>query len=186
MSMKKPNPKMTNHVCVAVKAPPPNWRLTFSAQGSDADVVINEGSLVSIDANGKFVLGCGVGDGKNLPMPMWAVKGLSNFGVIAYGGNAFAGNYDALVATGGFEIQTSEFDKTALYAPNDAIVPATGANAGLVTKATTDVYGAAPVVGIVSKGTVKEGVTGTATLRFWSVFIPASAAAQESSSSSNL
>ena len=179
MSMRKANPKMTGHVCVAVKAPPPNWRLTFSAPGASVDAQINEGSLVSLNADGEFVLGCGAGTGTNLPMPMWSCKGIDNLGTIAYGGNAFAGNYDALVATGGFEIQTSEYDKTATYAVNDAIIP-DAAHPGLVTKSVEGAYGAAPVVGIVSQGTGLEGVTGAESLTFWSVFIPAGAAGSNS------
>lgn len=188
MSMQKANAKMTGHVCVARKGPPPNWRAEFAAPGADVDDVIYDGTLISLNSSGQFIKGCGVGDGINLPMPMWALKNTTDAGVTQWGNNAFSGSYNGLVATGGYEIETSEFDSTKTYAVNDAVVP-DAITAGRVTKATEDVYGETPVVGIVSaacsaSALTVNGETGTTTLRFWSVFIPGKPTSSDSSSAS--
>ena len=170
MSMVKENAKMTGHVCVAVKGPPPNWRAEFAAPGADVNQEIHEGSLISLNAEGKFVLGCEAGAGANRPMPMWSCKDINNAGVIQYGGNIFAGNYHGLVATGGYEIETSEFDTEASYGVNDMLMP--GAE-GKVTKASGNAYGAFPVVGVVSCAVETNRTCACKTLRFWSTYIPA-------------
>jgi hypothetical protein len=170
MSMVKENAKMTGHVCVAVKGPPPNWRAEYAAQGADINMEIHEGSLISLNAEGKFVLGCPAGEGFNRPMPMWSCKDIANAGVIQYGGNVFAGNYHGLVATGGYEIETSEFDAAATYKVNDMLMPG---EAGKVTVATGAAYGAFPVVGVVSTAVDTNRTCACKTLRFWSTFIPA-------------
>lgn len=185
MSMQRSNLKMTGHVCVAVKGPAPNWRAEYAAEGADVNQEIHEGSLISLNSEGKFVLGCGAGTKGNRPMPMFSCKDINNAGVVQFGNNVFAGNYHGLVATGGFEIETSEFDTEVEYAYNDMLMPyvpadetdAEKAKVGKVTKATESAYGAFPVVGIVSR---PDGVNRTcecSTIRFWSTFIPASTTA---------
>ena len=182
MSMHKSNPKMTGHVCVAVKGPAPNWRAEYAAEGADVNQEIHEGSLISLNAEGKFVLGCPAGSKGNRPMPMFSCKDINNAGVVQFGGNVFAGNYHGLVATGGFEIETSEFDKDVEYKYNDMLMPyvvaegasdAEKAKAGNVTVATDSAYGAFPVVGIVSRPAGMNRTCECNTIRFWSTFIPA-------------
>ena len=170
MSMKKANAKMTGHMCVAVKGPAPNWRAEYAAPGAEVDQVIHAGSLISLNAEGKFVLGCAAGTGKNRPMPMFSCKDEANAGVIQWGGNVFAGYHHGLVATGGFEIETSEFDQEATYAYNDMLMPGED---GKVTVATGSAYGAFPVVGIVSRPAATNKTCECPTIRFWSTFIPA-------------
>ena len=160
MSMKKANAKMTGHMCVAVKGPAPNWRAEYAAPGADVEQEIHEGSLISLNEEGKFILGCAAGAGKDN----------ANAGVIQWGGNVFAGYHHGLVATGGFEIETSEFDQEATYAYNDMLMP--GEN-GKVTVATGNAYGAFPVVGIVSRPAATNKTCECQTIRFWSTFIPA-------------
>lgn len=169
MSMKKANAKMTGHMCVAVKGPAPNWRADYSAEGADVAQEIHEGSLISLNAEGKFVLGCEKGEGANRPMPMWSCKDINNAGVVQFGGNVFAGYYNGLVATGGFEIETSEFD-AAEFKYNDLLMPGT---AGKVAKATGAAYGEFPVVGVVSRPPMQNRTCECQTIRFWSTFIPA-------------
>lgn len=172
MSLKKDNAKMTGHMCVAVKGPAPNWRAEYAAEGADVEQVIHEGSLISLNEEGKFVLGCEAGTAGNRPMPMFSCKDDANAGVIRWGGNVFAGYHHGLVATGGFEIETSEFDK-AEYKYNDLLKPGT---AGNITKAGADAYGEFPVVGIVSRPPAKNRTCECDTIRFWSTFLPAKAA----------
>lgn len=170
MSMHKANAKMTGHMCVAVKGPAPNWRAEYAAEGADVNEEIHEGSLISLNAEGKFVLGCAAGTGANHPMPMFSCKDNANAGVVQWGGNVFAGYHHGLVATGGFEIETSEFDAEAVYAYNDMLMPGV---AGKVTKATGAAYGEFPVVGIVSRPPQINKTCECQTVRFWSMFIPA-------------
>ena len=169
MSMHKDNAKMTGHMCVAVKGPAPNWRAEYAAPGADINEEIHEGSLISLNDEGKFVLGCAKGEGAKRPMPMWSCKDIANAGVVQFGGNVFAGNYHGLVATGGFEIETSEFD-AAEYGYNDMLMPGTN---GKIVKATGAAYGEFPVVGIVSRPPAKNRTCECQTIRFWSTFLPA-------------
>ena len=183
MSMYVDLTQMDAHVVAVLKGPPQDHRLTFAAEGNDASDVIYDGTLCSLNADGKLVKGVAAGTGTNLPMPLFACTNYYDNGVRMLGQQVFGGLYKTLVATGGYEIETTEYDATVTYAPNDALVPATSANAGKVTKATTAVYGAAPVVGIVSQGTRADdsGLIPVNRLAFWTVFIPANAAAESSS-----
>ena len=73
----------------------------------------------------------------------------------------------ALVATGAYELTSTEFVADT-YAPNDALTSDTaGANAGLLKKGTmyTDM-----IVGIVSRGQVDNGY-GFDSIAFWPVAV---------------
>lgn len=179
--MTKSLPKMTNRIGQVVKGAPPSHRLTFKAQGESADTVINEGSLISLNADGKFVLGCGAGDGLNLPMPMLSGSDSSQNGVVLYGAQAVGGNYLGFVFTGGFEVETTEY-VSGTYKPGDALTGATGNDLGKFKLATVKAYAtkalettvAEPIVGIVSTGIGNADNDGVVkVLRFWTVFIPA-------------
>lgn len=187
MSMYKANAKMTGHMCVAVKGPAPNWRAEYAAEGADVNQEIHEGSIISLNDKGKFVLGCPAGSKGYRPMPMWSCKDISNAGVVQFGGNVFAGYYHGLVATGGFEIETSEFVPPASssdkYGYNDLLKPAPGMaeggkdeDLGKVTKAAVDAYGTTPIVGIVSRPPQTNNTCECQTIRFWTMFLPAKAA----------
>ena len=175
MSMHKANAKMTGHMCVAVKGPAPNWRAEFAAEGADVNEEIHEGSLISLDEHGKFILGCPAGSKGWRPMPMWSCKDSSNAGVVQFGGNVFAGYYHGLVATGGFEIETSEFDTAATYKCNHLLKPGTDGKITNTYTGTTyaDAYGTFPVVGIVSRPPQDNKTCECKTIRFWSTFLPA-------------
>ena len=185
MSMYKANAKMTGHMGVAVKGPAPNWRAEYAAEGADVNQEIHEGSLISLNTDGKFVLGCEAGTAGRRYMPMWSCKDISNAGVVQFGGNVFAGYYHGLVATGGFEIETSEFVPPATssdkYVYNDLLKPAPSIKdedgkeigIGKVTKAAGDAYGAFPVVGVVSRPPQTNKTCECQTIRFWTMFLPA-------------
>ena len=94
-----------------------------------------------------------------------------------------SGKLSGLVATGGYEIATTEYVKTAnnvavTYAPGDLLTaPTTGGAAveGVLTKASAVQY-VNPVCGVVSSGAVKNH-NGVDTLSFWCVYLPAGTAA---------
>jgi hypothetical protein len=156
-------------------------RLDFVA-GMKTGEAIKEGSICSIDSQGSLILGCGAGSAINKPMPMFAIQNWNDFDVnsdydpIHGPVNMSGGSQSAVVATGGFEIETSEYNALVTYACNDLLVPSTAVGGvGKVTRAASgDVYGAAPVVGIVSQA-ANTNRDGTSVLRFWTTFLPANA-----------
>jgi len=98
-------------------------------------------------------------------------------------GIAPTGVMSGLVATGGYELQTTEFDATQTYVANDLL---TAATTGIMTNASAVQY-TNWICGICSfhaqgaqgdtAATSPEGVNahGVATLTFWSYFLPAAA-----------
>lgn len=151
----------------------------------DKGAAIVRGSVVSLNTNGKMVLGLTEGTGNVYPMPMFAKKnafdpdvttgaiGASTGEILA--SSTVGGRMTAYVATGAFELETSEFDTAATYGYNVALVA--DAN-GKVTPATGSVYGDKTVVGIVSatpfrsKASMNVNGTGSNRLCFWPVFFP--------------
>ncbi len=166
-----------------IKGPTKMNRLDKSAETA-ASQTIHEGSLCSLNSSKKLIAGCAAGTpaSGNCPMPMFAIQDVNDFdansdGVIgtgatvSMGGNISGGVQSALVATGGFEISTSEYSTvgTPTYAPNDLLTDGT---AGLVKKLAKAPFGTASVVGCVSDG-VATNVDGVSVLAFWTMFIPA-------------
>lgn len=187
MSMDVALSQMFTHNLAVRKGPPQDHRLTFAAEGNDAADVIYDGSLCSLNSSGKLVKGVPNGNGTNLPMPLWAKTNSYDAGVRRLGHQAFGGMYMTLVATGGYELETTEYVAGGqTYAPNDALVAATGEDAGKVTKAATAAYGANAIVGIVSSGTkTMQADVAVSRLAFWTVFLPATVNSSSSSSSSS-
>lgn len=172
---------MFSHLMTPIKGPTKMNRLDKSAETA-ASQTIHEGSLCSLNSSKKLIVGCAAGSVANRPMPMFAIQDVNDFdansdGVIgtgatvSMGGNISGGVQSALVATGGFEISTSEYSTvgTPTYNPNDLLTDGT---AGLVKKATAAPYGAENIVGCVSDG-VATNVDGVSVLAFWTMFLPA-------------
>ena len=131
----------------------------------------NAGALVSLNSDMEFVAGC-----SDVAMPMWAVNGSADKDVAAQTWNISGGAINAYVATGGFELFTSEFDSaTGLsYAPNTFLTAATAtADVGKVTESPTN-YSTRIIVGQVSRGVTADPNRNTAqeVLYFWSLNIP--------------
>lgn len=167
---------MFSHLMTPIKGPTKMNRLDKSV-APKASEVIHEGSLCSLYSAGTLMAGCAAGSTANRPMPMFAIQDVDDFdansdGVSAtQGGNISGGVMSALVATGGFEISTSEYSTVGspTYNPNDLLTDGT---AGLVKKATASPYGAQQIVGCVSDG-VATNVDGVSVLAFWTMFLPA-------------
>ena len=139
------------------------------------------GALLSIDANGQYIAGLsGLAGGE---MPMWAINARNDFDANSDVGNIsgasarqdgqLLGGIASFVATGGYELATTEFDPVAIaaYVPNAPLVhfPATP---GFVTAGSNPPAIDESIVGIVSKG-VRAEVYGQSVLQFWSVYLPA-------------
>ena len=162
---------MFGHLLDVIKGPDKMHRLDFSVAPL-AGELIYEGGLCSLNSSGLLVAGCAVGATANRPMPIFALQSWNDFDANSDIGNISGGTMSGLVAIGGFEISTTEFDSTASYAPNDLLKPGLTDKLGKVVKATTVPYAAEPVVGCVSKGKATN-VDGASMLSFWTMFLPA-------------
>lgn len=135
------------------------------ASGSPGAGIL-KGMCVSLDVNGNFIRGC-----PNGSMPMFAFPNGSDFDVSSDFGNISGGHLVALVATGAFELQTTEFLGAGLT-PN---VPLTtelsdAPNIGRL-KATT-IGSTDMIVGIVSVAAPFKNDHGKMFLQFWPCFLP--------------
>jgi len=193
--------RQLEHAAVIAHGAHPEYRLEFPAEVDDTVAnfdKIYQGSVVSLNASGKYVIGCGVGTGVNYPVPCISMKNVfdpdvttgklgtstfvtgSSFTVLPdyrkTTWSAVGGVITAIPCTGGYEIETTEFDSDAVYAPNDALIPGTDDKLGKVVKATASTadVGTAPVVGFVSKAAFKVESYGQDRISFWTNFIPAS------------
>lgn len=151
------------------------------------------GRVVSLDTDGTFRLGLA----NNRSMPLFLFKGVDQPSVYApatSGGNTYwVGNATfadstmgiAFVATGGFEIQTTEFDTSRTYGCNTLLT--VNKTTGVVTDENATVY-TNIIVGVCSvhvnnqnnqdafvSGQPPRGrnANNRETLTFWSTFIPA-------------
>lgn len=159
----------------------------LSENESDAADKIVRGSVISLNAEGKFVLGLPEGSGNVYPMPMFSKKNAFDPDVMTGAVGAATGHVLAkstvggalpgYVATGAFELESSEYDKEATFEVNTALV---STDDGKVTAAASNaIYGASKtVLGIVSKVPFRSkasfDVYGTENNRicFWPVFFP--------------
>lgn len=162
--------QMYDHSLVTVKGPGRLTRLDYHAAPKTGES-IQEGAACSIDSDGELIAGVPAGSAGNRPMPMFAIQYTDAFDANSDVGNISGGYQSAVVAVGGFEIQTTEYVEDT-YAPNDLLTAATGGNAGKVEKASGVPYDAEVIVGCISKGneTNRDGVS---VLTFWTMFLPA-------------
>jgi len=161
---------MFDHSLDVVKGPSLMHRLDFHAAPA-ADEVIYAGGLCSLNALGQLVAGCPAGADQVRPMPMFAIQNVDDFDANSDVGNISGGVMSAVVAPGGFEIETTEYDTAETYLPNTLLTG--GAVDGEVAPAAGSPYGAEPIVGVVSTG-AGANAEGKSVLRFWTVFLPAS------------
>lgn len=166
------------------------WRVEYDAplDATNASKVM-QGSVVSLNADGKFVPGCAAGSGKNQPVPFISMKnsfdpdvttGIAGKTQALSTYSAVGDIITAIPCTSGYEIETTEFDTTAEYAYNDGVIPATGDDLGKVTVAAAAPGTSKPWLGIVSvppgkSRNYKEGAPdylGNQRLAFFTCFIP--------------
>lgn len=159
------------------------WRVEFDAPLAD-DVNVQkivQGSIVSLNEYGQYVIGGGTPAGANCPVPCISMKNVFDPDVTTgYQGKTMAtstysavgGVITAIPATSGYELETTEFDATGTYLPGDLLVPGTGDNLGKVVKASGAAGGSETVIGVVSKAPSLD-YFGNTRLAFFSTFIPA-------------
>ena len=143
---------------------------------------VPRGRVVHVDSDGNFRPGA-----HNTGVAIFLLNGsadadVSNPGTTAAGNfmhRAIAptGKMSGLVATGGYEISTTEFDSTRTYAPGDLLTAAQSlsdaAVGGVLTNSGVTQY-VNPVVGVVSSGKAKNH-NGIQSLSFWCVWLPGAA-----------
>ena len=149
--------------------------------------VIPAGRVAHIDAAGNWALG---GSGTQMPCFLWQGSkdpDVFNDGVSAATGTRHwtsvlpSGEMKGVVATGGYELQTTEYDATQVYAPNQLL---TASAVGILTNVGAVQY-TNWICGVTSwhelnraEATPATAPTGNnlhnvATLTFWTYFLPA-------------
>ena len=168
--------QMYEHTLVTIKGPSRLNRLDY-AVAPKALEAIKPGMAVSLDSTaGTMIAGVPAGAAGNRPMPMFAIQDTNAFDANSDVNNMSGGVQSALVATGGFELESTEFlSANTVYPPNTLLkAGTTSSHVGRIEPAAVSPYGAIPVVGVVSKG-VSTNRDGISVLRFWTVYLPAGA-----------
>lgn len=137
------------------------------------------GRVVHLNSAKQFEMGA-----SSLEMPMFLLQGTDHWDVSNPGGSdwtatAPAGYLTALVATGAYELETTEFDSAQTYNPNEHLrAVASNSDAttgGRITNQTLGTLyassGMACRCGVVSRGKYTNSY-GKTVLAFWSVYIP--------------
>jgi hypothetical protein len=143
---------------------------------------VPRGRVVHVDSTGAFRPGA-----HNTGVAIFLLNGstdadVSNPGTTASGNfmhRAIAptGKMSGLVATGGYEIASTEFDSSRSYTPG-ALLTAVASNSnattgGRITNESVTQF-VTPVVGVVSSGKAKNH-NGVEALSFWTVWLPGAA-----------
>ena len=164
--MTKTNPpQMFDHILEPIKG----W---FGMNSLDKDVtplLLTDARLISgrvgyLNAAGLFVPGLAAN-----AMPLFMFPNASDFDVYRDAGGVGGGKMMALVATGGYELQSSEFI-AGVYAPNDPLTARNvdDTNMGKLLKG---VFYTNTICGVVSDGQLTNE-NSIAVLQFWSYFLP--------------
>jgi len=163
--------------------------LDFSAKLAAAVTFsITPGRVVHVNEDGEFETGIGATD---MAIFLWNGKAsldVSNPGMTPAGNFMQqpifpAGDMSGLVATGGYELETTEFDSEQEYTPGDLLTAAVantnattggrltnvGTGAGNVVEQYLD-----PACGVVSRGVVPNE-HGIDVLCFWPIYLPGAA-----------
>lgn len=158
--------------------------LDYSAKLSSAVTFdVSAGRVVHIDSAGNFRPGA-----HQTGVALFLLQGstdadVSNPGTTASGNFMHraispTGKMNALVATGGYEIASSEFDTAQTYVPGQLLTAiASDSNAttgGRITNVSVTQF-VTPVVGVVSSGKTKNH-NGAFALSFWTCWLPGAAA----------
>lgn len=186
------------HVAVIAHGAHPEYRLEFDAEVKNeaASKKIRQGSVVSLNADGQYVLGCGAGAGYVFPVPCISMKNIYDPDVMtgrqgidtqSTHWSPIGGKITAIPCTGSYEIETTEFKAYVgdnPYIPGTGLVPADADDTGLVKVAETLPGDSVPYLGFVSQAPYKARNYRHNRLSFFANFIPARFAGSPASSSS--
>lgn len=175
--------QMFDHSINASKAWPSMSALDFSAKiSSNVTFDLPAGRCCHINSSGELETGV-----FGAQMPLFNFQGATDYDVNNAGNSQWtpvspSGRVMCFVGSGGFELETTEFDTTQAYAPNDILYAlranGTLATGGLLTNQTPgpmyDPAGAATmqaVVGVVSRGRFTNAY-GVQVVAFFCVYLP--------------
>ncbi len=161
--------------------------LDFDAKLSDnVTFDVPRGRVVHLNSSGEFEMGVSV-TGPAIFLLNGSLDfdvsnpGTTKGGLFMHKAIAPTGKMSGLVALGGYELDSTEFDATKSYTPNQLLTAGTSnttlATGGLVTNVGTGSGGTRvqqfvdPVCGIVSTGKHKNH-NGVNTLSFWTAWLP--------------
>ena len=168
--------QMFDHTQIELSGRSLTYPLDFAAPADpDETIAVLQGGLCSLNADGQIVTGLGdsvaneVIAGKT-PMGLIAIQGRDEFDANSDVGNFSDGIQSALVCSGGYEIETTEFEAGS-YVPNEALTFGVTTNRGLIVKAAAN-YSDQHVIGVVSRAN-KANEYNKQVLAFWSVYCPA-------------
>ena len=175
--------QMYDHELNPVKGWPSPYAVDKAADVAleSASQVIYRGQVMSLNAAAKLQLGLDCG-----AMPIFALNTSTDYDVVSDDGGLVGASdggprMSGLVAVGGLEVESTEYDSTESYAPNAALTAGapSASDAGVIKngEAYTDT-----ICGIVSDGTFINEFKKTM-LRFWPWYIRPLECASESSSS---
>ena len=174
--------QMFDHTLDAVKGWFHMAALDFTAKISadeTGSAYVFAGRVVHLDNNGDFKLGC-----TGSQMPIFLLQNGNDADVSNAGGGVWypinpEGNITGLVAKGAYELETTEFDTSRTYYPNDYLRcdTASAAVAGKLTNngLSTLVNGGSnptAIVGVVSRAPRKRQTDRNTVLAFWPVYHP--------------
>ena len=125
------------HVAAIAHGAHPEYRLEFDAfvKNEAASKGIYQGSVVSLNADGEYIIGCTAGTGMNFPVPCISMKNVFDPDVTAgvkgktYQSSTYSaigGKITAIPCTGGYEIETTEFKTDDTYAVGAALYVVNG------------------------------------------------------------
>ena len=169
---------MTSSTLNALKGWPQPYPVDFVAKlDSSVTARVPEGSCVSLNSSGNFILG--VGNTNRMPMFTFHASDAPtvsnpNGGNPATDKRGFVpvnprGHMLALVAVGPYELVSTNYDTGTSWAPNDFVTsPVSGGSEGKLTKGT---LGTHTIIGQVSRGVVDNGY-GSNALAFWPQVYP--------------
>jgi hypothetical protein len=105
-------------------------------------------------------------------MPLFTFPGENDFDANSDVGNISGGWLNTLVATGGYELESTEFVSGPAYDPQTPLTGATAADIGKLEPASGGICGVDMIVGIVSEQGPRTNDHGKDVVRFWPVYMP--------------
>lgn len=145
----------------------------------DDDEVAYRGQVASLNSNAKFQLGL-----ECAAMPIFLLNSSTDYDVVGddynlVGSGSGIPRMSGIVAVGGYEVESTEYDSAETYLPNDCLTAGApgDADAGVLKPGT--MY-ADTICGVVSDGILQNEFKKNV-LRFWPVWLPPLECPSESS-----
>lgn len=165
----------SDHLLHPVSGSVPMHDLQYAA-APDATANWRRGALISVTTAGEILQGLSIATA----MPLFAINDSTDYDAAADQGNTAGGTVSGFVATGGYELKSTEVDLdnhvAADYTPNRALVSAMVADVSQIGKVAPAAGAGFPaaenIVGTVSRG-VQTDVYDQSVLYFWPEHLPA-------------